>query len=96
MRAATDMAARTATCTAALAAALALALPSPARAQCVPGISCGFSVNGKKGTYLEAEVTPETLAKADADIRSGLADGRSLDSVSINQGASSGTGIPMP
>lgn len=79
-----------------LAAALSFALPTPVAAKCMVVIGCGFSVNGKKGPYLQAEVTRDALAQADADIRSGLSDGRALDSVSLNQGATSGTGIPMP
>jgi beta-barrel assembly-enhancing protease len=70
--------------------------PAPAWAQCLPGISCGFSISGKKGKFIEKEVTPEELAKADAATAAGLADGRSLDSAALNKGANAGTGIAMP
>lgn len=78
------------------AALLALSAAAVVGAQCVPGISCGFSVNGKKGPFLDNEVTPETLARADTETSAGLSDGRSLDSVSLNKGALAGTGIRMP
>ena len=65
-------------------------------AQCIPGLTCNFSINGKKGRFLEKQVTPEKLAKADAAMSAGLADGRSLDAVSRNRGAFAGTGLSMP
>ncbi len=71
-------------------------LASAASAQCLPGISCAFSINGKKGRFLDKEVTPDTLAKADKETGGGLSDGRSLDSVSVNKGSVAGTGIRMP
>lgn len=70
--------------------------PTPASAQCVPGISCGFSINGKKGKFVENDVTPEKLAKADAITGVGLSDGRSLGSASLNKGVNAGTGVSMP
>lgn len=77
--------------------ALSLAVSAPLKAQCLPGISCGFSVKGKnKQPYLGSEVTNETLAKADAESSTAQINGRSLDSVSVNRGAFSGTGIAMP
>ena len=75
---------------------IALAWAAPSAAQCIPGLTCNFSINGKKGRFLEKQVTPEKLAKADAAMSAGLADGRSLDAVSRNRGAFAGTGLSMP
>jgi hypothetical protein len=59
-------------------------------------MTCKFSVSGKKGKFLEKQVTPESLAKADAATAAGAADGRALDSASLNKGAFAGTGLDMP
>jgi len=80
-----------------LVGAALLLLPAPqVAAQCLPGINCKFSVSGKKGRYLEKQVTPEAIAKADLSTAGVVSSGRSLDSISLNKGANSGTGIRMP
>lgn len=77
-------------------AALALLTSSTAMAQCLPGVICPFTVKGKKGPFVEAQVTPAILAKADKQVSAGLANGEALNAASINKGANSGTGISMP
>ncbi|WP_214652154.1 M48 family metalloprotease [Novosphingobium jiangmenense] len=80
--------------------ALAVALVAPVQpvgAQCIPGISCGFSVKGKDGKpYLTGEVTPDALAKADAAMVEPAANGQALSAAALNKGANSGNGLPMP
>jgi len=74
---------------------LALMAPAAATTQCLP-LMCKFSVTGKKGKYLETQVTAQTLARADASMVAGLSDGRALDRISLNKGAYAGTALSMP
>ncbi|MFC3442054.1 M48 family metalloprotease [Sphingobium rhizovicinum] len=78
------------------AAALALSASSAAIGQCIPGIACPFTVKGKKGPFVQAEVTSDILAKADKEVSTNLANGETLNAASINKGANSGAGISMP
>lgn len=69
-------------------------LAVPANAQCLP-FMCGFTENGKKGPYLEAEVDPQELARNDAAIKTAGAAGKMMAAESINRGEFYGAGLRM-
>ena len=75
---------------------LLVSVPAPAlAADCLP-MFCNFSIKGKKGGFLKAQVKPEELVAADARISASLTQGRSLGSISVNRGELSGSGLKMP
>ncbi|MFZ4688511.1 MAG: M48 family metalloprotease [Polymorphobacter sp.] len=79
-----------------LVALLLAAVSAPAiAADCLP-MFCNFSIKGKKGAFLKAQVKPTELAANDAKISASLTQGRSLASISINRGEFKGTGLKMP
>ncbi len=77
-----------------LLASAALAQAGPAAAQCL--MNCDFSIKGKKGKFVEKQVTAADLAKADAAMTAGASQGRGLDESSLNRSANAGSGLHMP
>lgn len=74
----------------------AVSWAGPAAAICVPGVmSCNFSIKGKDGPFIDAEVDPVVLAERDA-ATAALTDIQGLDGTSRALKAFDGAGLPMP